>query len=819
MKQFVLLAVLSFCFILNAQNKVSGTIKSLETNQPLSGVGVYDKTGGLLVVSNADGFFEFETLKTEMILAFFSYEYKVKEVEVTLSENMVLDVVLEDLSQELSEVQIIARKRKVFELGRLRDVEETAIYAGKKTEVVLMDESMANLASNNARQIYSQVAGLNIFQNDDAGLQLNIGGRGLDPNRTSNFNTRQNGYDISADVLGYPESYYTPPSEALEEIQVIRGAASLQYGTQFGGLINFKFKTPNPNKPIEVLTRNTIGTNNLYTNFTSLNGTKNKLSYYSYFNYKKGDGFRPNSEFESKNIFAHIGYQISNKTKVTGEFTYMNYLAQQAGGLTDTMFEEDAFQSNRSRNWFDVDWMLYNIKLAHEFSEKTNFTFSFFGLDATRKALGFRGNIFLSGSNPITDVDEFFNGTYGRRDLIIGNYRNYGFEARLLTNYKVFNKANTFLIGTKYYNANNAEQQGPGSTGIGPDFEFDSNLDDYPNSDFVLPNKNIAVFGENIIRFSDKFTVTPGFRFEYIKTESKGDYLYYQLDGAGNVNFSEMRSDERVNERNFVFFGIGLSYKPWAQAEFYANLSQNYRSVTFSDIRTVTPGFLVDPEIDDESGYTFDIGARGKIGTSLNYDISGYGLFYNDRIGIVLVQDGPDKGDRVRSNIGDALIVGLESVLDWNLLPVLKVDNRDYKLNVFSNFSFTSSEYTRSDQNNVEGKKVEFVPEINIKTGIKFGYKDLLANVQFTHLSEQFTDATNAYAVIGDSREGLVGEVPAYSIMDFSVSYKYKQFKLEAGVNNALNATYFTRRATGYPGPGIIPSPSRNWYSTLQIKL
>ena len=43
--------------------------------------------------------------------------------------------------------------------------------------------------------------GLNIFQNDDAGLQLNIGGRGLDPNRTSNFNTRQNGYDISAATL------------------------------------------------------------------------------------------------------------------------------------------------------------------------------------------------------------------------------------------------------------------------------------------------------------------------------------------------------------------------------------------------------------------------------------------------------------------------------------------------------------------------------------------------------------------------------------------------------------------------------------------
>ena len=134
----------------------------------------------------------------------------------------------------------------------------------------LLELSMANLASNNARQIYNQIPGLNIYQNDDAGLQLNIGGRGLDPNRTSNFNTRQNGYDISADALGYPESYYTPPPEGLEEIQILRGAASLQYGTQFGGLINFKIKRPKPEERFELITRNTTGSNNLFTNFTSV---------------------------------------------------------------------------------------------------------------------------------------------------------------------------------------------------------------------------------------------------------------------------------------------------------------------------------------------------------------------------------------------------------------------------------------------------------------------------------------------------------------------------------------------------------------------
>jgi Fe(3+) dicitrate transport protein len=51
--------------------------------------------------------------------------------------------------------------------------------------------------------------------------------------------------------LGYPESYYATPTEALEEIQVIRGAASLQYGTQFGGLVNFKIKI-RPKKPLNL---------------------------------------------------------------------------------------------------------------------------------------------------------------------------------------------------------------------------------------------------------------------------------------------------------------------------------------------------------------------------------------------------------------------------------------------------------------------------------------------------------------------------------------------------------------------------------------
>ena len=157
-------------------------------------------------------------------------------------------------------------------------------------------------------------------------------------------------------------------------------------------LINFKMKGPNPNKKIEIVSRQTIGSYNLFNSFNSLSGTVGKFSYYTYFNYKEGEGFRPNTQFDSRNFYSHLGYQLSDKTKLTGEFTYLNYLAQQPGGLSDARFEEDPSQSNRTRNWFKVDWKLFSLRLDHKFSEETDLSVNVFGLDASRTALGFRTN-------------------------------------------------------------------------------------------------------------------------------------------------------------------------------------------------------------------------------------------------------------------------------------------------------------------------------------------------------------------------------------------------------------------------------------------
>ncbi|WP_421764023.1 TonB-dependent receptor domain-containing protein [Ekhidna sp.] len=807
---------------LMAQLTLSGTIVDAESGKPITQAEIYDRNSSQLISTSRTGYFELNNLEpgTHQIVVM-SLEYQTLEKAIELKDNQTITIPMEDFQQELSEVVISRKREEIFALNRLQPVEGTAIYAGKKSEVVLLDQMVGNAATNNARQIYSQVVGLNIYESIDAGLQLNIGGRGLDPNRTSNFNTRQNGYDISADVLGYPESYYTPPAEALREIQVVRGAASLQYGTQFGGLINFKMKQP-ANKPIELVTRQSVGSFGLFNTFNSLSGTVGNFSYYTYFNYKTGDGFRPNSGFESKNYFGSFGYEFSEHTTATFEFTSLNYLAQQPGGLTDPWFQSDSAYtvSNRSRNWFEVNWKLYAMKLKHKVSTRTDLSLTVFGLDASRNAVGFRGDPRELNANPILQEDEQeSDGSFVySRDLIKGQFRNWGAEARFLTRYALGKKDAVLLLGSKYYHANNTSRQGPGSRGTGADFDFatEENPDYVNQSDFEFPNRNLAFFGENILFINHRLSITPGFRYEFIRTASRGSYNVEDIDLARNVTSLGDSTDNRTFQRSFVLLGLGLSYLPSDELELYANISENYRSVTFSDIRITNPTFSIDPNIRDEEGYTFDVGIRGKWHDLVSYDIGLFSLLYRDRIGVIF----DDRAKRVRGNIGDALIVGLEFFIDFNLAKSFKLPANAYKLNWFINAAVTESEYLKSDDNNVRGKKVEFIPTINMKTGLRFGYKNLLGSFQYTYLSEQYTDVENSpIPDVSNNRNGIIGKIPAYGIMDLSLSYVIDRFKIETGVNNLLDEKYFTRRATGYPGPGIIPSEPRNYYLTFQFKI
>ena len=89
---------------------------------------------------------------------------------------------------------------------RMPETKNNVLFSGKKNEVLKLSNLNANLTNNNAREVFARIPGVTVWENEGSGIQINVGVRGLSPNRSWELNTRQNGYDISSDVFGYPEA-------------------------------------------------------------------------------------------------------------------------------------------------------------------------------------------------------------------------------------------------------------------------------------------------------------------------------------------------------------------------------------------------------------------------------------------------------------------------------------------------------------------------------------------------------------------------------------------------------------------------------------
>jgi len=241
--QVLLLLLLStLCLSASAQSlRLYGMVLRAEGGNNLAGATLFIEPSNTQLTADARGKFEVNLPPASYTVKVFAEGYTAITEEIKLVKDTEANFKMEELSQELEGVEI-SDQRNTIGISRLRAVDGFAIYEAKKNELIVLDDFASNKVATNARQVFAKVPGLNIWESDFAGLQLDIAARGLGPSRTANFNTRQNGYDMSADALGYPESYYLPAIQAVERVEVVRGAASLQYGTQFGGMLNFKIR-------------------------------------------------------------------------------------------------------------------------------------------------------------------------------------------------------------------------------------------------------------------------------------------------------------------------------------------------------------------------------------------------------------------------------------------------------------------------------------------------------------------------------------------------------------------------------------------------
>jgi len=712
-------------------------------------------------------------------------------------------------------IEPVVIKTKQQSPERMPEIKENILFSGKKNEVLRLSNINGNFTTNNAREIFSRVPGVTIWENEGSGIQINVGVRGLSPNRSWELNTRQNGYDISSDVFGYPEAYYNPPLEAVETIELVRGGSALQFGPQFGGMLNYVLKRETK-KPFSFESQNTVGSYGLMSSFNAIGGKHNKFSYYIYNHSRSGDGWRDNSQYSVRNTHAFIAYDFTKKTKLSAEFTSMDYKMQQAGGLTDNQFKNNPQQSYRERNWFGTPWNVFAINLDTKVNNRFSSNTKFFGLIGERNSIGF------TATPNIEDVINSGTNDFANRRVDRDYYKNFGIENRNILKYKLGKIANNLAFGARLYKASTRRfQDGKGTTGA----DFDLSIDGRFGRDLDFVTENVAGFAENQFKVSEKFSVTPGVRFEYIKNTGEGRF--------GISSGNDITMPVKTISRNQPLFGLGLEYK-FITTNIYANITQAFRPVLFSDITPPAVTDVIDPNLKDASGFNADLGFRGTYKNYLNFDFSLFYLSYNNRIGGVrqFINDDPTKGTFIfRTNLGETINKGIEGFFNINITRFFQIEQPYGNLDLFASISFIDSRYTDFSvfsatgsvpniaitETNLSGNRVENAPRYIHNFGLSWGNTNFSTTLQYRMSGKIFTDANNTVA---PSSNGVTGLLEQYQVMDFSSEYKFlKHYNVRAGVNNLLDKNYATRRAGGYPGPGILPGEGRTFYISLGIKL
>ena len=699
--------------------------------------------------------------------------------------------------KNLPEITVVGRGSK-SDYQQMPEIVGTNIYAGKKSTLIVLDNVQGNVANNTMRQVLAKVPGIHIWESDPSGIQIGISARGLSPNRSWEFNVRQNGYDIAADPFGYPEAYYNPQLQAVQRIEIVRGQGSLQYGPQFGGLVNYILRNGSEiNKPIEFETQQTIGSNGLFNSYNAIGGKTGKVHYYSFFDHRNGNGWRDNSRFFTNAGFGTITYFFNPKFSLTAEVMRSHIRSQQPGGLTDAQLEQDAQQSFRSRNWFDITWTTPALIANYQINEKVRWNTKLFATIGDRNSVGFMQSITTKDSINAATLD------YNNRVVNLDQYRNYGLESRIIMDYTLGKLQNTFSGGIRIYTGTTYRRaDGKGTTGTKYDVRV---IGSYPR-DIEFDSKNAAAFVENIFRINDKFLIIPGVRYEWLEGEASGRNGY--TSGGAEILLQNIK-----RSRSFLLVGIGSEYHITKSTEIYANFTQAYRPIQFANLQAPPTTDVVDPNLKDAKGYNIDLGYRGRIRSFMQFDLSGFYLQYNNRVGTITPTGA---AYRLITNVGASTSKGFEGYAEFNAVKAF-TNNSNSDLIIFGSYGYTDAKYSGDHKDAAtKGKKVENAPTSIFRGGITAGYKGFLLTSQLSYVGETYSDANNTIIPTANGQTGLI---PSYTVTDLTATYKISStMNIKAGVNNLFDTRYFTRRAGGYPGPGVLPADGRNLFMSIAAK-
>ncbi len=650
---YLLLAFISLSFSAFSQNaKVSGKVTEDNGDGLISASVVIDASKGFGAVTDIDGNYTISLPAGSYTVTFTYLGKETQKVNVTLTDGQTktLNVVLHEKQKLMDDVVISGSKyeQKLSEQTISMDVIKGSSLA--KDNIVSLDEGM------------NKVPGVTI-----ADGQVNIrGGAGWSYGAGSRVQVLVDDLPIlSADAADAKWSIV--PMENVEQVEVIKGAASALYGSgALDGIINVRTAYPTDVPYFKVSAYG--GIDESPTRTPDMSDWWNGKPPYS-----QGINFAYRQKFGQ------------NDLQIGGAFDGGTGYVDSSGGYQ----------------------VRANVKYRHRF----------------KKIPGLNMGVNVSGLYDWGKTFFFWNGlgdkAYRPFPNTVTIYRDYRFTVDPFIDYYDKNNNQFKFIG-RFLNSTNTNSTGQGSV---PnkyyaeiqyhrkwDFnKFTMNLvsgvvnqyDDVnapPGNHGSLFGKNndenFSIYAQTDFKFFKKLTVSVGARWEYFYMRHYVSDTTGETISGTDTTFATTQklqlAQNSLKQLYYPLFRIGLNYQA-AEATFIrASFGQGFRYPSIAErYVTTNVGALTiasNPQLQPEQGYSAEIGIKQgfKIGSWTGFaDLSGFANFYTNMTEFSFGQFGPQSEWNnynkefgfgfASQNIGKTRILGTELVLatQGNVGPVL----------------------------------------------------------------------------------------------------------------------------------------------------
>lgn len=681
------LFLISTGFLLAQKGTIKGVVMDGDTKEPAPFLNVSLEGTTIGTATDIDGKFELKVDPGEYVIVFSAIDYETSKKTVKVNAGQTLTV-----DQNV--------KAKSIELGMF--VKSEGKYEKKYEDLtvtleVLKPNIVQNKNATSASQSLQQVPGVNIVDNEP---QIRSGS-GYSFGAGSRVMVLVDDIPLLTGDAGRPAWGYIP-IENLEQIEVIKGASSVLYGSAaLNGVINVRTAYPK-DKPLTKITA-----------FSGIYNLPDSVNWSTDFPpFQTGISFLHSRKIGKQfdlvvggNLFAEKGYIGPSDlyvdsiqtidTVLNGENNYRarinfntRYRFKKVEGLSIGVNGNFMYESSTGA----FLWGNSGQGIFRAFQGAMTRTLStVFNVDPYLTYVGKRGSTYnLRTRYFYVDYDND-NNQGNSSNLVFGEFQ---YQKRFLGPKAQKNKfLKNFVItagvmGT--FTAGKADLFAgtvpviPGADSLETDNIFTNNL-------------NIATYVQLENKFWDRLTISLGARLEYFNI---GKYDRYKVYTGGNTSFYD--TSVVTNGLQPVFRG-GVNVKAAEYTFIRASFGQGYRFPTIAErfVFTTVGGVSIapNPNLKPELSWNAEIGVKQgfKIGKNFKgyIDVAGFWQQYENFIEFNFTSNIPGVGiGFVSLNTGEARVVGV----DISLLGSGKFGN-DWTLNFLAGYNYTLPQSLSPDYN------------------------------------------------------------------------------------------------------------------------